>query len=198
MRTLTTGDDPHAARQLAQFQALWLDPVRQAPGGYRPGKVTVAQGELSVTARPFWPERADWNQQPDGTPRLFNNRGGLFFDVAIDAPFPVRWEPSQTRLEINRPGDGLLPYSSPEEALLPLLQAALLQERAGQDGDLVSRSRRAGGFRSAYLPANPTHPPLAGVLGFSLQNPDQAMAALRLTLALETPTGLEQVVVVFD
>lgn len=190
-------DQEATRRELERFERQWLAPAGIAPPAVRDGSQAIAQGSLQVQAAPLRPEDAPWNAWPGPTSRLFNNRAGLFFAVQATGPNGLRWVPEHTTLEIDSEGS-LSPADSADALLVPLITAALAQERAGLPGDLVDRTRAAGPYRSAYLPQSATTGSLQGVIAFPLPDPDQQIVAMRLTLSLWTPTGTERVQFLYE
>jgi hypothetical protein len=176
--------------ELARFHAYWLAPAHVAPPTIPFEPRTRAEEAWTLAAQPARPELAAWNQWQGPDARLFNDRAGYLFEIAVDGPGPVRWVPEKTRLWLNGRAIELRPAASPEDLLGPLLSAAVQQERDLLDGDLVDRTRGAGAFRSAYLPVS-EQPRLAGALIFPTDEPDRHVTDLELVLALDTPSGLK-------
>jgi hypothetical protein len=178
-----------AREELEDFQRLWLKPARIAPPNIPFERRTQQDEQLSVTLLPLRPEDADWNTWPGATARLFNNRAALLFEVEVVGKGPLTWAPEATALELNTEGDPLGPARTPDQVLLPLLRAALVQEQWALQGDLVERTRAAGPFRAAYLPTESARSPLRGVVAFPLRDPELHVVALRVTLAIEAVDG---------
>ena len=185
------------SRELHRFSQWWLAPARLPPPSLS-RTAAVVVGDLSATAEVVVPEDADWNQWPDGV-RLFNNRAAVVFRVVLrhQGGDALSWRPDQTFVEVNRPGNPLPAASTAEDMLRPLISAALQQERWVLEGDLVARTRGAGAFRAAYLPAQPATP-LDGLVAFAVPPEWEPVpvGALRLRFAVE---GLDEpLVFVFD
>jgi len=178
-----------AREELDRFERLWLGPAHIAPPNVAFEGQEQADEQVTVSVRPLRPEDADWNTWPGPAVRLFNNRAALLFEVEAVGRGSLKWMPEGTFLELNTEGNPLDPARTPDEVLLPLLRAALVQEEWGLDGDLVERTRAAGPFRAAYLPTEATRSPLRGVVAFPLPEPELHVVALRLTLAVEAPDG---------
>lgn len=191
-------DRDAAAEELAAFERAWLEPAKIPAPVVAFEAHTATEGSVTVTASPLRPEDAAWNTWPGPTVRLFNNRAALLFEVAIDADGPVAWIPERTGLEINEVGDALPPAESAEELLVPLLTAALQQERHGLPGDHVERTRSAGAFRSAYLPLGAHGAPLTGLIAFPLADPERHVVAFRLTLGVSGPDGPHAIALLFE
>lgn len=191
-------DQAEAREELDRFERTWLHPARIAPPNVVFEPRTATRGDLAVTVAPLRPEAAPWNTWPGPTARLFNNRAALLFEVAIEGEGPVRWVPGATTLELNDAGDPLSPARAPDEVLVPLLQAALVQERYGIDGDFVERTRGAGPFRGAYLPTSPVETPVMGLIAFPLTDPEQHVVAFRITLGVEGPDGLRRIPILYE
>jgi len=178
-----------AREELERFERLWLKPARIAPPNIPFERREQVDGQVTVAVRPLRPEDADWNTWPGAVARLFNNRAALLFEVEVVGRGPLKWLPDATSLELNTEGDPLGPARTPDELLLPLLRAALVQEQWALEGDLVERTRAAGPFRTAYLPTDAARSPLRGVVGFPLRDPELHVVALQVTIAVEAPDG---------
>ena len=145
------------------------------------------------------PEDAEWNRWNDGTLRLFNNRAALLFEIRIDGPAPLTWSPTRARLELNDRRTTLVAAPSGEILLGELLFHAYLEEQWAIEGDLVDRTRGAGPFRSAYLPASAQKGALAGLVAFPFgDNPDVHIVAMRLSLDVTAGGTDRDLVWVFD
>jgi hypothetical protein len=174
---------------LDDFARTWLAPARVAPPTIDDVAVATEQGDVRATLTPLRPEDAWWNQWSGGTARLFNNRAALLFDVVVEAPGFVVFLPDASSVRLNRDEDVIVAAANPDELLVPLLGAAMLQEREGEVGDLVERTRAAGPFRSAYLPVRSDTGRMTGVVAFPLDDPNRHMTRVRVTLAFGTPDG---------
>ena len=179
-----------ARETIAAFRAWALEPARLPPPGVDPGPLAL-EGDFKAVARVVRAEDASWNQWGSAKePLLFNNRVALLFEVDLDAPGNVVWNPDGTWLEVNRPEDRLSAVRSAEHLLADLSWHALQQERFLLEGDLVQRTRHAGGFREAFVRDGEG---LHGLIAFTLPEPDRHIGALRLTVAFEvdgTPRSL--------
>jgi hypothetical protein len=182
-------DQSAVAEELSAFERTWLEPAKIPPPTVTLEPRTLEEGAVTVTVNPLRPEDAAWNAWPGPTVRLFNNRAALMFEVTVDGGGRVAWLPDRTGLELNEVGNPLPPAHTPDELLVPVLRAALLQEGYGLEGDAVERTRAAGPFRTAYLPLGPVDSPMTGVIGFPLLEPDRHVVAFRLTLAVLAPDG---------
>ena len=183
-RITDAGERKAIAEDLEWFRATWLAPARIAPPTVPRDEVATQTGELAGTARLLLPEEASWNRWSTPGGRLFNNRIAHLFEVDVTAPGPVRWIPEETRLEVNRADTVHRAARSSEELLLPLMRAAIDEERAVLDGDLVARTRAAGGFRSAYLQLA-GEGGLAGIIAFPNETNTEHVTAMRLTISFE-------------
>lgn len=191
-------DRESAAAELDAFERTWLDPARIPPPTVSMDAREATDGAVRVTVTPLRPEDAAWNTWPGPTLRLFNNRAALLFEVSVEASGPVRWIPERTGLELNVEGDPIAPAQTADELLVPVLRAALLQESYGLSGDHVERTRGAGPFRSGYLALGHAEPPLVGLIGFPLHDPEQHVVAMRLTLAVEAADGPHTLVLLYE
>lgn len=177
------------AEDLSRFERYWLAPARIAPPTVAfEWREATADG-LEARVRPLRPEEAEWNSWPGGHSRLFNNRAALLFEVVIEGSGPLRWVPEASTLELNDEASRIPAAASPDELLVPLLRAALVQEQYGVEGDLVDRTRGAGPFRARYLPLSATRPRLEGIVAFPLEEPEQHVVAFRLTLRVHDGAG---------
>ncbi|MBW1877969.1 MAG: hypothetical protein JRI25_03475 [Deltaproteobacteria bacterium] len=181
-----------AREELERFERLWLNPAHIAPPNIPFERREQTDEQISVAVRPLRPEDADWNTWPGDAARLFNNRAALLFDVEVVGRGSLKWVPEATSLELNTEGDPMRPAHAPDEVLLPLLRAALVQEQWALKGDLVERTRAAGSFRAAYLSTEPARSPLRGVVAFPLRDPERHVIALRITVAVEAEDGPHQ------
>lgn len=176
--------------------------ARLGPGRVAPPALVSTEAEvdhpLTARATVMLPEDAAWDQWTGFGYRLFNNRAALLLQVRIEGTGRLTWIVEDTLVELNTPETALSPSRAPDELLVPLLQAALLQEQWHLEGDLVERTRAAGPFRSAYLPVSPQQDVLEGLIAFPLQDPSQQIAAMRLTVGVRTESGPVQVVWVFE
>ena len=186
------------------YQDYALAPAGIAPPGiaFEPRRAE-AEGVWGI-ATPIRPEDAPWNQWPDGGARLFNNRMAHLFEVTLHGEGVIGWVPEETSLELNDPSVRLVASGSPEGLLVELLYFARIQEDWILDGDLVARTRAAGPFRAAYLPAR-GQGALTGLIGFPMSMVDLPpevasthVVAERLTVAVTTPSGIHTLVWVFE
>ncbi len=184
------------ATDLADFEAWWLAPSRIAPPTIDFVPVEQSVGGNVVTVTPIRAEEEDWNRWPGPTHRLFNNRAGLLFDVRIDGE--AAWIPVSSRLNVNELPTGLPAVATPDDLLLPLLRAALLQEQWALDGSLVERTRAAGPYRAAYLQRNALDPDGHGIVGFQLPDPELHVTSANLTLVFRDASGLHSATWEFD
>lgn len=191
-------EQQEASEELDRFARLWLDPAHIAPPNVAFEAREATAGSAVVRVRPLRPEDADWNAWPGESLRLFNNRAALLFEVDVEGPAPLRWLPDETALELNVEGDALFPARTPDEVLVPLLRAALIQEQWALDGDYVERTRAAGPFRDAYLPTAASDRPIRGVVAFPLRDPELHVVALRVTVGVSTPEGVEHLSFLYE
>lgn len=177
-----------ATDDIAAFRRAWLMPARIAPPAIEFLTRDAAVDAVHGTATPAIPEDADWNDWPGAESRLFNNRVGLMFVVDIAGDGRIEWMPDRSSLRVNRAFD-VPPATSADQLLVPLLSAALEQERAMVDADLVDRTRGAGPFRAAYVPQVAADGHLHGVVVFPLPDPDQQVVDVTLTIAVRDSVG---------
>ncbi len=176
------GSAVSAAEQVAltseveSYRAFALEPAHQAPPAVRSFDGRVDAGPASVHVRWRAPEDASWNRWEDGTARLFNDRVAHVFEVDIEGPGLLGWEPSETMLELNSPSTRLVALADAEPMLADLLLLALACERQLVDVDLLARTRAAGAFRSAYLPPSGAER-ISGVVVFPLWSSDSTRPA---------------------
>lgn len=197
---------------LARFIAYRLEPAKVAPPTLSPQGGLVIKGDLEGTARLVQAEDEGWNDWNGEGPRLLNNTMAHWFQVEIRSRsgLPVRWLPSRTSLELNEPGNVLQPAATQEELLEELLFFAYQQERQVLEGDLVERIRGGGQLRAAYIDAEWSQ--LQGLIAFPLtldtstapflaqggMPADYHVVSMRLTVAVETPRGVEELVWMFE
>lgn len=180
---VTLRDQEVATAAITRFREIALEPAGLAPLGVASGPIEARGDGLVGVASLARPEAAPWNRWgPDGRPLLFNDRAALLVDVRIEAEGPIAWDPDRTRLEVNRPDQVVAPAPSAEHLLADLAWHALEQERWLLDGDLVQRTRYAGGFRDVFVRADGAV--LHGVIPFALPDPEVHVAALRLTVGV--------------
>lgn len=195
-QAIVSSDGQREARAaIADFRLWALEPSGLGPLAIDPGPQVADAPGVSGTARVVRPEEAAWNQWgPDARPLLFNDRVALLVEVDLKAEGELRWLPDQTTLEVNRPEDRLVAVPSAEHVLAELQWHALQQEKQLLDGDLVQRTRHAGGFREAFVRVEGER--MQGLLAFPREGSQQAVGALRLTVALRldgAPAELEWV-----
>ncbi|MEZ4321165.1 MAG: hypothetical protein R3F61_27040 [Myxococcota bacterium] len=191
---------------LERFRSYRLEPAGIAPPTLGTPSALTSRDSVTGSVELVRAEDAEWNQWPGSTSRLFNNRMAYLFQVEITSSEPVRWLPERTRLELNEEGNVFHAAPSQEVLLEDLLFWAYHQERSVLDGDLALRARAAGPLREAYLQTAPDTL-LSGLVAFPLvTTPDNEkyyrhvdpadyhVVSMRLTLALQTATGVEQLV----
>jgi hypothetical protein len=155
-------------------------------------------GGLTAFAELVQPEHAIWNQAPDGSPLLFNDRWVLLATVRVQGE-NLLWLPERTSLELNSPDVSLAAASVPDDVLGDLLFWALQEERAGLGEGLVARTRHAGGFRQAYLKPVGVDGQLTGVVAFPAVDVEgMHVVAARLTVGVMDGDVERQLVFVFD
>ena len=203
MPVLSHSEQVEAREQLEGYRVFALEPAGIAPPGIRFEAQRVEGHGVWAIARPLRPEDQSWNQWTGG-PRLFNNRMAHLFEVELHGEATLGWVPEGTVLELNDASNRLPSSASPEGLLAELLSYAKLQEDWILDGDLVARTRAAGPFRAAYMPAQGDGE-LFGLIGFPLTNQEDAaelaekhIVAERLTVSVVTSTGIQDLVWVFD
>jgi hypothetical protein len=185
---------------LERFRAFALEPARRPP----PSLELVAPGEgpgLVGDAQVVQAEAASWNQGPDGSPVLFNDRWLwlVWVEVSSTEGKPISWVADQTTLELNDPDTVLRAAPLPDDVLGDLLFWALQEERAGLAGDLVARTRTAGGFRSRYLPRTGRDGTLRGLVAFPAADVDGLhVVAARLSMPIVHDGARVPMVWVFD
>ena len=163
---LSSGTREATSEGVAAFRAFALEPARLPPPSLEPVS-EATEGALWGRAEVLRPEEAPWNRGPRG-PVLFNDRWVwlVHLHVASSEGKPISWVADRTTLELNDPDTVLPAAPSPGDVLADLLFWALQEERAGLPGDLVARTRAAGGFRAAYLPRTGSDGVLDGVIAF--------------------------------
>ena len=195
-----------AERAIHAWSAWALEPSNLAHPQVPSDEFRLEQDGQWVAIRYIRAETADWNDWPDGRPRLFNNRTGHLFEVRSSLPASARLSTGRTSLELNSPEIRLLMADGPDRFLDPLINHALLQERHGSTGDLASRLRGAGGFRSAWWHHEAEG--WEGLIGFPTPNgathdgalplSELHVVAMRLTLVLEVDGDPQTWVFVLD
>ena len=181
---------------IEQFRNWTLDPARLPPPSVQVGPLRNQGEGLSGTAMLLRPEDAGWNQWgPDALPLLFNNRVALLFELQVPIEGEVRWIPEASWLEVNTPDARVPAVPSAEHLLADLSWHALQQERWLLEGDLVQRTRNAGGFREAFVQDGEG---LSGVVAFALPDPDVHIGALRLTVMVQVDGAPHELVWVFQ
>ncbi len=183
---------------LDAFSEYWLAPSGVAPPVIEFERMTVTNQGVTMQILPIRAEEAAWNQWPDATLRLFNNRAAYLFEVRLSAEGPLQWVPERSGLELNKPGAPLRAAESPEELLQPLLAAALDQERYVIDGDLVERTRAAGPFRALYMPVGGQDTQVSGIVAFPLDDGEQHVVGLKVTIGVNGPNGATDLAVTYD
>jgi hypothetical protein len=186
--------------RLAAFRQQTLAPAHVPPPSLSQTSQQVSDGSVQGQARLLRPEEAAWNRWVDGEMRLFNNRAALLFEITLQGPGPLGWDPESARLEINDESTVLLAAGSAEVLLAELLFHAYLEQQWGFDGDLVNRTRAAGAFRMAYAPTLAPDDTLSGVIAFPLLDLPAMphVVALRLTLTITAEDGVHVLVWVLD
>ena len=184
----------------SRFESFALDPARQPPPSIDLAWQAPQAGAVTARARLLLPEEAAWNQAPDGSPLLFNDRWVWLAEVELDAGPSATWVADETTLELNDPEMVLSAAAIADDVLGDLIFWALQEERAGLGEGLVARTRAAGGFREAYLPRRvAAGEPLTGLVAFPAVDADGLhVVAARLTLAVDVEGRREQVVWVFQ
>lgn len=186
--------------RLAAFRQQTLAPAHIPPPSLSQTTQEAEVGSVKGQARLLRPEEASWNRWVDGEMRLFNNRAALLFEITLQGPGPLEWDPESARLEINDERTVLLAAGSAEVLLAELLFHAYLERQWGFDGDLVNRTRAAGAFRMAYAPTVEVGDTLSGVIAFPLSEVAEMphVVALRLTLTVTAEDGAHVLVWVMD
>ena len=168
------------------------------------------EGPLKGEATLVFAEEQSWNQWPDGSSRLFNNRAALLFQIAIHTEEPLVWRWDLSTLELNHEGNTVLPSPSAEPLLQDLLFWAFHQEKQLLQGDLINRSRGSGALRSAYLHTPVLHEPIEGLIAFPLYSSKNSVlqdladpstyhiVSMRLTCVFERSGELQTIVWTFD
>lgn len=187
-----------AEQDLEQFVDYWLRPARVAPPSIDPAPRTQTVGDLEVTVTPFQVEQAAWNQWRGEGARLVNNRVAHWFSVRATSDGDLLWVPEDTKLLVNDPEHATRPLPTPDDVILPLLRAALEQQRWGLPGDLVQRTRAAGPFRTAYLSSAGLGGDISGAVAFPRDDATPHVVAYRLTLAFEREGRRQIVQFAFD
>jgi len=186
------------------YERYALHPSGLVPPGILMTPLRAEATRVWGEATPLRPEDQTWNLWPDGGARLFNNRMAHVFRVTLQGEGVIGWIPEETTLELNDPSIRLVASGSPDGLLLDLLYFAKAQEDWILDGDLVARTRAAGPFRAAYLPARGDGV-LEGIIGFPMSDngdplgvAETHVVAERLTVAVTTAEGIERLVWVFE
>ncbi|MCO4744951.1 MAG: hypothetical protein KC912_09185 [Proteobacteria bacterium] len=190
-------DREQGRERLERFADAWLQPAKVAPPTVSFDAQLAEADGLTARARLVQAETQEWNRWPDGL-RLFNNRGGYFFEVEIAGDGKVAWVPGDTQLERNDPGEPLWASGEPDVFLFPLQQAAIHSSMLVVDTDFPERARAAGPFRSAYLSARGGKDHISGLIGFQTEDAHRHVVAMRLTLAVYTDEGLQKLVFDWD
>lgn len=194
---VTSRDQAVAADAIARYREAFLEPAHLPPLGVARGPFEATAGGATGRATLVRPEEATWNQWgPDRRPLLFNDRRALLAELEIVADGVVAWSPARTWVEVNRPDERVPPVPSAEHLLADLAWYALEQERWLLDGDLVQRTRYAGGWREAFL--RPDGSTLRGVVAFELPDPEVHVGALRLTVGIDVDGAPRELVWVFQ
>ncbi len=165
-----------------------------------PSATAAAQG-LTGRAEVVRVEEASWNLGPDGAPVLFNDRWVWLVqvDIASGEGMPISWVAQQATLELNDAETVLHAAPLPDDVLGDLLFWALQEERAGVPGDLVARTRAAGGFRSRYLPRTNSDGILSGLVAFPAADVEGLhVVAARLKIPVVHDGATVPMVWVFD
>jgi len=152
---------------MERFRSFALEPARLPPPSVEP-EAAAADAGLVGAATLRRPEDEAWNLGPDGAPVLFNDRWVWLVELELTSEEgkPISWVSDDTTLELNDPDTVLRAATTPDDVLGDLLFWALQQERAGVPGDLVARTRTAGGFRSRYLHRTGSDGHLEGLVAF--------------------------------
>jgi hypothetical protein len=183
---------------LATFRDAALAPARIPPPSVSAAPA-ARDGGVVGEAHHIRAEEADWNRWSDGDARLFNNRAALVFRVRIEATGPLSWIPDGAVLELNDDRTALAAAPSAEVLLTDLLFHAYVEEQWAVEGDLVARTRAAGPFRAAYLPAVAEDGVLEGIVAFPLAEARALhVVAMRLTIPVRTAGGRRELVWIFD
>jgi len=193
------------AREVTQegsdrFRAFALEPARRPPPSLDPLATASARG-LTGQAEVVHVEQASWNLGPDGAPVLFNDRWVwlLQVDIASSEGKPISWVAQQATLELNDPETVLHAAPLPDDILGDLLFWALQEERAGVPGDLVARTRAAGGFRTRYLSRTSSSGVLSGLVAFPAADVEGLhVVAARLNIPVVHDGATVPMVWVFD
>jgi hypothetical protein len=183
-RIAPAGERLAIAEELQWFRETWLAPARIAPPTVPRRAVETTNENIRATAQLLLPEEASWNTWDTPGGRLFNNRAAHLFEVVIEGEGLLRWIPTETLLELNTEGNAHRASRSSEDLLMPLFRAAIDEERAVLDGDLVARTRAAGPFRSAYMPSE-ANGLLRGLIAFPNSTNTLHVVAMRLTVVIE-------------
>lgn len=204
---MTASESDERGRREIQAWSAWA----LAPSGLAHPQVprdaqTLHRGATFVTVSYVRPEDADWNTWPDGNLRLFNNRMGHMFEVRSNLPQDARLSIEHTQLELNSPDYLVAVAEAPDRFLDPLVNFALMQERASVDAGLVARLRGAGAFRASWLTFRGDE--WEGLVGFpvvgmnspqhAVVSPELHIVAMRLTLAFKVDKTVEEWVFVLD
>lgn len=181
------------------FVQAWLDHAELPPPTIDYVVHEQDLDDIRVFATPLLVEQEPWNQWPGDSARLMNQRAAIAFSLRVESPPPITWLPERTSLELNRPGEPLFASPTADDAIAPLIEVALLEERFGLEGDLTLRARGAGPFRASYLPLGSSEGALEGLVVFHAdpsRERDQVVFGMRLVVALrlgETPIEVEWV-----
>ena len=186
-----------AGLSIARFRARTLEPAGLPPPGVDPGPAVAEVEGVLGRAKLVRPEAQSWNRWgPEDKPLLFNDSVALLFDVQVQAAGELRWVVEDCWLEVNSPQVRLPAAASAEHVLADLQWYALEQERWLIDGDLVQRTRHAGGFREAFF--HPVTDGFAGVIPFALVDPEAHIGALRLRVTVTVDGVPRELVWVFQ
>ena len=181
-----------------QVRSAWME-TRLSAAHLPPPTLLHPSSEASVagvTGRIAWvrAESAAWNQWPDRSARLFNDRAAALFSVDLHGDgHRVQIVPERSWLEINVEGDPLPMARDQDELLTELLLQSLQSEQSGLRSDLAERYRAAGPFRRAWIPLRPGDR-IQGLVGFPLwmhgqegwvDRSEEHIVAMRIHLGIE-------------
>ncbi len=173
-----------ALQEIRGFRRDWLEDAHLAPPTVEFEPVVIEDGPYVASAEPLLAEDATWNHWGDGSCRLFNDRAAWWFSVRVDGA-PFTWDPSATELRVNGVPTSP-PATAPDDFLVPLFRAALLQENFGLAGDLVDRTRAAGPFRSAYFVRSVVFDQAEGIIGFPKEDAELQATHLELWVSIRS------------
>ena len=176
-------------KSLSEFEDFWLGPARIAPPTIEYISQTTKQKGIEVTIEPLLAEDQHWNQWPDESLRLFNNRAAHLFAFTVRGTGPLKWVPDKTRLHLNWPEISLEPALRADDLLEPLRKVALTEQQWMISTRYTKRHRSAGTFRSKYLPLDSRPNKISGIVAFPIADDSRHIVAMQIDFVVQTSRG---------